>query len=113
MANYVSKHTGSQIDEGVEIARARPWRTLSKVCEAGLWTDSETNAKYQLTVNFKWFEEYNPDEDSPIAWFVNQSGIKFYADSIMNSNGSMTVFSNTQLQGTLFVLGITNANGIE
>lgn len=117
MSNYVSGHTGSQIDSAVTKINAVPWKPLSK---AALWvsnSDSGHSASYKTTATISFDSSYTSSEQqasNPFVWFVDGSGNRYYVDFVWNADTStISVYSNTNsISGSIYVLGLVGASGI-
>lgn len=116
MANYVSRHTGSEIDTGIDIALAMPWTPLSKKIVTDDWVSNGTgNPQYKIVLGFTWREE-TAGVDFPMVWIKTDDGNRYYADSALitdQEETQMVVYSNLNLAGTVYVFGMSSAVSIK
>lgn len=120
MANYVSQHTGTEIDTAVSQtltwSDSVPWKVLAKSVTKANWTansDSGHSAAYVCAVGVQYENAgYNANSDIPMVWFMDTNGGRYYADYVVESNGSVKVYSNTQIEGKICILGLANATGV-
>lgn len=128
MANYVSQHTGTEIDTAVNYALndhdtivAQPWKTLIKNV-GSTTTDWVTNtdtaqghsAAYMASATIQ-FSGYSATADAPMVWFVDSNGGRYYVDyslSVSGATGTLHVYSNTRIAGRICVLGLVHAIAI-
>lgn len=123
MANYVSQHTGTEIDTAVRQtltwSNNLPWKPLTKSVTTDSWvsnTQKENGhtASYMATATIA-FDGYDANIDVPMVWFMDSNGGRYYVDyslSVSGTGGSLYVFSNTQIAGRICVLGLVHATAI-
>lgn len=123
MANYVSQHTGTEIDTAVRQTLAwsnnLPWKPLTKSVTTGSWasntqTENGHTASYMATAAIT-FDGYDANIDVPMVWFMDSNGGRYYVDyslSVSGTGGTLYVFSNTQIAGRICVLGLVHATAI-
>ena len=123
MANYVSQHTGTQIDTAVRQtltwSNNLPWKPLTKSVTTGSWASNTQTGKghtasYMATAAIA-FDGYDANIDVPMVWFMDSNGGRYYVDyslSVSGTDGTLHVFSNTQIAGRICVLGLVHATAI-
>ena len=125
MANYTSHYTGSQIDSAIQNAISDhdifvtiPWKVLSKDITTIDWeTNSDTTnhpAKYSVMVSIEYpsGSAYDSSVDIPMVWFM-ANGSRYYADYSIDDDGSITVYSNTNIAGKVCILGLVHASAVQ
>ena len=128
MANYVSQHTGTDIDTAVSQSKAfkstidsAPWQpyivpisaTSSWVENQGTGADAGHSAVYKITVDFTFTSNYSSTESAPIVWFMGNDGGRYYADYefvASGTSGMVTVYSNTKILGRICILGLMDVD---
>lgn len=126
MANYVSQHTGTDIDTAVSQSIAfkstidsAPWQpyivpisaTSSWIPNQGTGADEGHSAAFKTTVSLTFTSSYSSIESAPIVWFMGDDGGRYYADyefAASGTIGTVTVYSNTQILGRICILGLMN-----
>ena len=117
MANYVSRHTGSEIDTGIDMALDMPWTPLSKTIVVDDWVSNDAgNTQYKLVLGFTWRKEITDVVDFPMVWINTSDGNRYYADSATigeQEEKQLTIYSNSNLAGTVYVFGMSSAASIK
>ena len=123
MANYVSQHTGTEIDTAVSQtltwSNNLPWKPLTKSVTTDSWasntqTENGHTASYMAAAAIT-FDGYDASIDVPMVWFMDSKGGRYYVDyslSVSGTGGTLYVFSNTQIAGIICVLGLVHATAI-
>lgn len=123
MANYVSQHTGTEIDTAVSQtltwSNNLPWKPLTKSVTTDSWT-SNTQTENGHTASYMaaaaiTFDGYDASIDVPMVWFMDSKGGRYYVDyslSVSGTDGTLYVFSNTQIAGIICILGLVHATAI-
>ena len=119
--SYQSRHTGSEIDDAVDVYLAykpneTPW--VPRTCEVTVnnWvanTGSGNSSAIYQCVLFPDSESTTAttNSDTPFVWFKGgDSPFNFYyVDFITEGNpGNIIVYSNIAIAGTFYILGVTN-----
>lgn len=125
MANYVSQHTGTEIDTAINQtltwSNNPPWKPLTKIVTntSSHWvnntqTGNGHSAAYMATASVA-ITGYDEDVDVPMVWFMDDNGGRYYVDysfSVSGTSGSLIVYSNTRIAGKICVLGLVHATAI-
>ena len=123
MANYVSQHTGTEIDTAVSQtltwSNNLPWKPLTKSVTTDSWasntqTENGHTASYMAAAAIT-FDGYDASIDVPMVWFMDSKGGRYYVDyslSVSGTGGTLYVFSNTQIAGIICILGLVHATAI-
>ena len=123
MANYVSQHTGTEIDTAVSQtltwSNNLPWKPLTKSVTTDSWasntqTGNSHTASYMAAAAID-FDGYDASIDVPMVWFMDSKGGRYYVDysfSVSGTGGTLYVFSNTQIAGIICILGLVHATAI-